>query len=80
MTRRVAIVTGGNKGIGYATCRALSKKFDDGDVFLTARSAERGNAAVEELEKEGCSVKFHQLDIDDADSIEKGGGGNDWLT
>ena len=33
---RVAIVTGGNKGIGYATCRALSKKFD-GDVYLTAR-------------------------------------------
>ena len=68
---RVAIVTGGNKGIGYATCRALAKKFDGGDVFLTARSAERGNAAVEELAKEGCTVKFHQLDIDDVASIEK---------
>ena len=71
---RVAIVTGGNKGIGYATCRALAKKFDGGDVFLTARSAERGNAAVEELAKEGCTVKFHQLDIDDVASIEKASG------
>ena len=71
---RVAIVTGGNKGIGYATCRALAKKFDGGDVFLTARSAERGNAAVADLEKEGCTVKFHQLDIDDVASIEKASG------
>ena len=46
---------------------------------MIPRSAERGNAAVEELEKEGCSVKFHQLDIDDAASIEKGGGGGNDL-
>jgi carbonyl reductase 1 len=67
---RVAIVTGGNKGIGYATCKGLSTKFD-GDVFLTARSEERGLAAVEQLKKEGFTVKFHQLDIDDSSSNEK---------
>jgi carbonyl reductase 1 len=67
---RVAIVTGGNKGVGFATCRGLSKKFN-GDVYLTARSSERGMAAVAELLKEGCTVHFHQLDIDDPSSIEK---------
>jgi carbonyl reductase 1 len=67
---RVAIVTGGNKGIGFATCRGLSKKFN-GDVYLTARSSERGIAAVAELIKEGCMVHFHQLDIEDTSSIER---------
>jgi NAD(P)-dependent dehydrogenase (short-subunit alcohol dehydrogenase family) len=67
---RVAIVTGGNKGVGFATCRGLSKKFN-GDVYLTARSSERGMAAVAELIKEGCTVHFHQLDIDEPSSIEK---------
>ncbi len=67
---RVAIVTGGNKGVGFATCRGLSKKFD-GDVYMTARSEERGIAALEELKKEGCNIHFHQLDIDDQASIER---------
>ena len=42
-----------------------------GDVYLTARSSERGMAAVAELMKEGCTVHFHQLDIDDTPSIER---------
>ena len=40
-------------------------------MYLTARSSERGMAAVSELMKEGCTVHFHQLDIDDAASIER---------
>lgn len=67
---RVAIVTGSNKGIGFAIVRGLAKKFD-GDVFLTSRSEERGLEAVKELKKEGIDVKFHQLDIDDRNSILK---------
>ncbi len=67
---RVAVVTGSNKGIGFAIVRGLAKKFE-GDVFLTSRSEERGTEAVKELKKEGLDVKFHQLDIDDRDSILK---------
>jgi len=68
MAKRVAVVTGSNKGVGYAIVRALCKKFD-GDVFLTARDESRGKAAVESLEKEGLAPKFHQLDICDHASI-----------
>ena len=50
MSARVAVVTGSNKGIGFAIVRGLLQKFD-GDVFLTARSEERGLAAVGELKK-----------------------------
>ena len=67
---KVAVVTGSNKGIGFAIVRALCKSFD-GDVFLTSRNTERGHDAVKELEGEGLKPKYHQLDICDVSSIEK---------
>ena len=68
--KKVAIVTGGNKGIGLGIVKGLAEKFD-GSVYLTARNVERGSKSVKELEKEGVNVSFHQLDIDDKSSIEK---------
>jgi len=65
----VSVVTGGNKGIGYAICRGLAKQVG-GCVILTARSEERGLAAVAALQAEGCETVFEQLDITDADSIK----------
>ncbi|CAN7997392.1 unnamed protein product [Ixodes hexagonus] len=67
---RVAVVTGGNKGIGFCIVKFLCQKFD-GDVYLTARDEKRGNAAVAELNKMLLHPKFHQLDIDDLESIRK---------
>ena len=66
---KVAIVTGGNKGIGFAIVKGLAKVFD-GDVYLTARSAERGMAAVKLLAQENITVEFFPLDIDDPRSNE----------
>lgn len=66
---RVAVVTGGNKGIGFAIVRALCKQFQ-GIVYLTARDGVRGTEAVKSLEKEGLNPKFHLLDVTDKDSIE----------
>ncbi|XP_027240827.1 carbonyl reductase 1 isoform X1 [Cricetulus griseus] len=65
---RVALVTGANKGIGFAITRELCRKFS-GDVVLTARDEDRGKAAVQQLQAEGLSPRFHQLDIDDLQSI-----------
>lgn len=65
---RVALVTGANKGIGFAIARDLCRKFS-GDVVLTARNEARGKAAVQQLQAEGLSPRFHQLDIDDQQSI-----------
>ena len=65
---KVAIVTGGNKGVGFGICRGLAKVFE-GDVLLTARNVERGMKAVKDLEKEDLTVKFHLLDIDDPKSV-----------
>ncbi|KAL1788437.1 carbonyl reductase [NADPH] 3 [Sigmodon hispidus] len=65
---RVALVTGANKGIGFAITRDLCRKFS-GDVVLTARDEARGKAAVQQLQAEGLSPRFHQLDINDLQSI-----------
>ncbi|XP_055470926.1 carbonyl reductase [NADPH] 1 isoform X2 [Psammomys obesus] len=65
---RVALVTGANKGIGFAVTRELCRKFS-GDVVLTARDEARGRAAVQQLQVEGLSPRFHPLDIDDLQSI-----------
>lgn len=69
MTTKVAVVTGSNKGIGFAIVRGLCKRFD-GVVYLTSRDIERGKKAVEELNKEGLTPSYHQLDITDKNSIE----------
>ena len=45
MSKRVAVVTGSNKGIGFAIVRGLAKAFK-GDVYLTARNEERGLKAM----------------------------------
>lgn len=72
--KRIAIVTGGNKGIGFGIVRGLAKEFKNQnvDVYLTARDEKRGLEAVKKLtDEEGLSVHFHQLDITDKASIEK---------
>ncbi|KAM3606468.1 uncharacterized protein V6R79_017109 [Siganus canaliculatus] len=68
MTARVAVVTGGNRGIGLAIVRALCKQLK-GDVYLTARDVSRGEEAVKCLTSEGLNPMFHQLDINDVNSV-----------
>ncbi|XP_068931077.1 carbonyl reductase [NADPH] 1-like isoform X2 [Petaurus breviceps papuanus] len=65
---RVAVVTGSNKGIGFAIVRDLCKKFS-GDVILTSRNPTLGQEAVKKLKDEGLNPLFHQLDITDPQSI-----------
>ncbi|XP_038588462.1 carbonyl reductase [NADPH] 1-like, partial [Micropterus salmoides] len=65
---QVAVVTGSNKGIGLAIVRALCKQFQ-GDVYLAARDVGRGQEAVASLASEGLTALFHQLDINDLNSI-----------
>lgn len=62
----VAVVTGGNRGIGLELCRQLA---DDGYVVaMGSRDAGRGQAAVRQLGLE--RVHALQLDVDDAASVQ----------
>jgi carbonyl reductase 1 len=67
----VAVVTGGNKGIGYEICKQLVEK--DFYTVLTARDEKRGKEAVRKLREETGKdekVDFFPLDITDAGSID----------
>ncbi|TMW87034.1 hypothetical protein EJD97_020508 [Solanum chilense] len=70
-TTRYAVVSGGNKGLGYETCKQLASK--GLVVVLTSRDEKRGIEAIERLKKESNftnhQVLFHQLDIMDPASI-----------
>lgn len=67
---KVAVVTGSNKGIGFAIVKGLAKQYP-GIVYLTARNEELGQKAVKELEAQGLKVAYHQLDIDNQESIDR---------
>ncbi|KAI3964360.1 hypothetical protein MKX01_024977 [Papaver californicum] len=60
---RCAVVTGGNKGIGYEICRQLAS--DGILVVLTSRDITKGLEAVEKLKTSSVlsNVVFHQLDV-----------------
>ncbi|CAL8090678.1 unnamed protein product [Orchesella dallaii] len=70
---RIAVVTGGNKGIGYCIVKTLCQKLKDeqGLVYLTARKEERGKTAINQLNQEGVHPAFHQLDIESKDSVKR---------
>jgi len=60
-TKKIALVTGANKGIGFETVRQLAAK--GVTVLLGARDEKRGTEAAEQLKKEGLDVQFLQLDV-----------------
>jgi len=67
LDKRVALVTGANKGIGFEICRQLA---DRGlRVVLTSRDLERGLQAHAALSEEGLDVVYHQLDVDSDESV-----------
>jgi carbonyl reductase 1 len=73
---RCALVTGGNKGIGYHCVEQLRAELDESfDVVLTSRSVDLGEAATEELRAASTStsagaIVYHQADIASEESIE----------
>jgi carbonyl reductase 1 len=68
---KVAIVTGGNQGLGLALVRGLCSRLgDEGTVYLAARDRERGEAAVRGLHDEGLSARLELVDVRDTDSVQ----------
>ena len=62
--RKIALITGGSRGIGAACVRAFA---EDGYsvVFLYNRSAERAKALVDTLRAEGRDVAAYPCDVSD---------------
>jgi len=73
--RRVAVVTGANRGIGLEICRQLARRGGI-RVVLTARNETKGKAATGQLRDEGLEVDFHELDVTSEQSVKTFAG---WL-
>jgi NAD(P)-dependent dehydrogenase (short-subunit alcohol dehydrogenase family) len=63
------VVTGGNRGMGFETCRQLARR--GARVILTSRDAAKGEAAAKRLQGEGQDVRHHRLDVADDASIRR---------
>lgn len=64
--RHVAIVTGGNRGIGYEICKELSMA--GCNVVLTSRNEEEGRRAAAKLHHDD-NVTYRRLDVTDSKDI-----------
>jgi NAD(P)-dependent dehydrogenase (short-subunit alcohol dehydrogenase family) len=67
LTGKVAIVTGGNQGIGLAISRGLAQA--GATVIIANRRAEEGSKAAETLEKEGLKAVSIPTDVNDESSV-----------
>ena len=65
--RRIALITGANRGLGLATARRLGE--DGCVVVVAARQASDGAAAAEALRGEGIAAESVVLDVTDHDSV-----------
>ena len=69
LTGKVALVTGGNRGIGFGFAQALAQA--GADVAIWGSNAERNAQAKAELEKEGRRVLARTVDVaDEAQVVE----------
>jgi NAD(P)-dependent dehydrogenase (short-subunit alcohol dehydrogenase family) len=65
--RRVALVTGANRGLGAAVARGLAER--GLHTVVTARNAQSAESAAAEMAATGLSVTGHELDVTDPASV-----------
>lgn len=67
--KKIALVTGGNKGIGLETCRQLAQQ--GVQVLMGARNKSLGDEAAEKLAEEGLDVTSVEVDVTNSDQIKQ---------
>jgi NAD(P)-dependent dehydrogenase (short-subunit alcohol dehydrogenase family) len=68
-TGRIAVVTGGNGGLGLETCRALAAA--GALVVMAARNGDKAAAAASGIDAEGGRVEIVPLDLSDLASVRE---------
>ncbi len=65
---KVAIITGGTKGIGYGIAREYIR--EGAKVVITGRNSETGEAAEKELKETGGDVRYIQCDVAKVEDLQ----------
>lgn len=66
---KVALVTGGNRGIGYELVKQLALK--GFKVILASRNPEKGHKAIQQLRESNLDVSFVSIDVANQESIRQ---------
>jgi len=69
MNKKIALITGANKGIGFETARQLGQ--EGVTVLVGARDAKKGEAAAETLRREKIEAHALTIDVSDEASIRE---------
>nr|WP_134704442.1 SDR family oxidoreductase [Ammoniphilus sp. YIM 78166] len=67
--QKVALVTGGNRGIGYELVRQLA--LNGFKVILSSRDSKKGQEATQKLKESNLDVTFVEMDVNDQESIRQ---------
>jgi NAD(P)-dependent dehydrogenase (short-subunit alcohol dehydrogenase family) len=70
LTGKVALVTGGNSGLGLGFARGIAKQ--GGDVVIWGRSEEKNNRAVEALRSCGVRSSARAVDVSSQEAVVAG--------
>jgi NAD(P)-dependent dehydrogenase (short-subunit alcohol dehydrogenase family) len=68
MTKKIAFITGANKGIGLETARQLGQQ--NITVIIGARDPEKGKTAAQQLRDEGIDAHSVAIDVSNQKSIQ----------
>lgn len=66
---KIAVITGGTRGIGFETARTFAK--NGAKVIIFGSRQETVNKAVDQLKSEGLDVSGHWPNLNDYDDIQK---------
>ena len=74
-SRKIILITGGNSGIGYEAVKAFFESDKAYRVFMSSRSLEKGEEAIDKLRHE-CpnatnTLELVQLDLANDESIDQ---------
>ncbi len=69
---KTALITGANRGIGFATARQLAK--ENVNVLIGARDADKGEKAANQLKEEGHDAELLLLDVNSRSSVDSAAG------
>ncbi|WP_143875179.1 SDR family NAD(P)-dependent oxidoreductase, partial [Oenococcus oeni] len=66
---KIVLITGANKGIGFETAKQIGK--NGWTLLISTRNEERGKNAVHQLQQDGITAEWLQIDLNDIASIHK---------